>query len=378
MRTSRALAKAGTAFIAAVITLGTGVAAAAAEENPELMSRGFDRDAFGAVVSDDGDRVAFIREANSPDLPMRVYVRDRAADTTTMAYRGWNGYRISMDFSGNGYYVAVTAKSPDNSRQSLRVRSVETGATTYLGRDFTEISKPSISWNGSWVAFTGKRESDPRTNVYRWNPTTDSLTRVTSGNVSPGAVISGNGKHVAYAYQTHVYRRTLSDRATVLVDARSSGTPGHPANPRPVAMSANGDYVLFTSGATNLVTGSDACDDNEVGCAFRRKISGYQMTAASAMPHNLGLQALDDREDPSSVADLSADGRVVAFTVNGEAFARRFSTGITDFVSWNADVENRVHDVSVDGFGAKVSYSTLVSAASDHTTVWLGTPKLFP
>src|SRR3989442_199478 len=113
---------------------------------------------------------------------------------------------------------------------------------------------------------------------------------------------------------------------TVRVAVDSTGAQGNSGSFVP-SLSANGRWVAFASGATNLVAG----DTNEAGDVFvhaRRTGQTVRVAVDSA-----GTQGNSSSFDPS----LSANGRWVAF----QSFATNLVAGDT-----NGDRDTFVHDLT--------------------------------
>ena len=130
--------------------------------------------------------------------------------------------------------------------------------------------------------------------------------------------ISGDGRYVAFyslagalappdvngAYDVYVRDLFLGTTERVSLDSAELPTNGPSTNP---AISDDGRYVAFTSGATNLVAG----DTNAVNDIFvRDRVAGTTARVSISMG---GAQANGGSDEPS----ISADGRFVAFWSDG-------------------------------------------------------------
>ena len=137
-------------------------------------------------------------------------------------------------------------------------------------------------------------------------------------NVSSG-VISGNGRYVVFSTSAtnmltglfttglHVYRHDRSSHVTVMV---SRATTGNPANgvSRDPSVSADGRYVVFSSFATDLVDG----DTNGFGDVFMRDMdTGLTALVSSAGAPANGTSSLSGLPGAREISD---DGRYVVFT----------------------------------------------------------------
>jgi Tol biopolymer transport system component len=188
--------------------------------------------------------------------------------------------------------------------------------------------QPSISGDGRYVAFTsdggGLVAGDgTRAGVY-WRDTVTGETRLV--DVPPGALISdgsgvdpkisADGRYVLFdsdatdlpggglnGSTVDVFRKDMVTGAVTLV---SQGRDGSGANGDSSAdsISADGNMVVFTSDASNLVLG----DGNGTADVFARNLTTGVTVMVSTHPDGSGLPG------PSSQGAISADGRYVAFS----------------------------------------------------------------
>jgi Tol biopolymer transport system component len=139
-------------------------------------------------------------------------------------------------------------------------------------------TSPSISANGRFVAFTSsatdlvRRDTKGYEDVFVRDLAGRTTARLSvssrdrqGNNDSLEPAISGGGRFVAFAsYATNLTRADgpsvdvfVRDRATgrtSLVSRNSSGTPGDDFSDFP-SIAGDGSFVVFESGATNLVPG---------------------------------------------------------------------------------------------------------------------------
>jgi hypothetical protein len=208
----------------------------------------------------------------------------------------------------------------------------------------------------------------------------DPVLRMTRVNVSTGgtqadratfgAVLSANGRHVAYASAaTTLVRRDRNDVSDVFVhDLRMSRTWRASVSSRGVesdgpslrpSISADGGVVAFPSSASNLVRG----DRNGVQDIFVRD-------HASASTDRVSIGLAGEANAASLASLLSADGRVVVFSSdasnlvpddhNGalDVFVADRATGVTSRVSLGPfdEPSDRSEASSVDAQGVVVSF----------------------
>ena len=167
-----------------------------------------------------------------------------------------------------------------------------------------------------------------------------------TGGSSSGAVLSADGRYVAFTssasnlvagdtnVESDAFIRDTLTGVTTRVSTSSAGVEGNSPS-YASAISADGRYVLFSSDATNLVAG----DTNWCRDAFIKDTLTGVTTRVSTS--SAGVQGGGD----SFVSAISADGRYVAFSsdatnlvagdTNGtyDAFIKDTLTGVTTRVS---------------------------------------------
>ena len=254
----------------------------------------------GAVISDDGSRVAFKTVASldpaDADGALDVYVRDVDAGTTTLASVGPGGATIStdvpaFDLSGDGRFVAFQTDLPfdpltdRNGVSDVFVRDLLLGATTLASSPDGSLAAgngasytPAISDDGRWVAFV----SDA-TNL---------------GAVNAGA-------------QLFARDRTLNRTVLVSADATNAARGGNGQASEPDIAGAPGAAstvtVAYTSTATNVASGGvDGSADYSV---YVRRLSSTPATLVSRADGAAGANA-DSRAHTPSISD---DGTRVVF-----------------------------------------------------------------
>ncbi len=265
-----------------------------------------DRACDSPSVSADGQRVAFScsgpLSAADTNENTDVYIRDRAAKTTTLVSaanagggNGGNGNSDDAQISGNGNYVVFSSYASNlitgGPAPGYHIfRRLLGGANTIDLVDKPNVAalpngiafNPSVDATGNKVAFesqaTNLVPAATDTNTYSdvfWRDMsagTTALVSVVNGNPttagngsSSEAVINSGGTHVAYLSSSsnigdgdtdasqNVHRRTLSNGTVVLVD-RADGAAGVKASGYQYALSidASGDAITFLSSAANL------------------------------------------------------------------------------------------------------------------------------
>jgi Tol biopolymer transport system component len=298
----------------------------------------------GLSLSLDGSFVAFDSNANDivpgdPSTWLDVFVRDRQMGLTewiSVDSSGVPGNDASQapSISGTGRYVAFTSAATNlvpndtNSSYDVFVRDRQTATTIRASISSSGVqgdqgsAGASISNDGRLVAFYGP-----------------------SSNLASG----GGG------FLSKIFARDLVAGTTQLVSIDSSNQPanGHSQNP---SISSDGRFIAFDSGATNLVSG----DTNGVSDIFVRDLQAGTTERVSVSSTN--GQGNADSYSPSISADgrwvafWSGATNLVPGDVTGylDVFVRDRLTGITERVSVDStgapgDNGSRFPSISVDG-----------------------------
>ncbi len=236
-------------------------------------------------ISGDGRYVAF--EAYGGD----VWVHDLQTGVTTRASVDSNGVpgnrtSTSASISADGRYVAFTSPATNlvvgdvNNMSDVFVHDMQTGLTALVSLDSSGVQangnseRPSISADGRYVAMES------------W-----------ASNLVPGDT-NWRGDVFVHDRQTGLTTRVSVDSNGMEVEANlnSSGP----------AISADGRYVAFVSGASNLVPD----DTNAAPDVFVHDIQ-TGITSRVSVDSN-GAQA-NNRWAPSAPPSISADGQYIAF-----------------------------------------------------------------
>ena len=297
--------------------------------------------AFTSIISGSGRYVAYdtASETNS-DFLVAVFVRDRTANTTTLASILPNGDAANVGslsgLSKDGRSVVFAAEG------GLYVRSLDTQQTILASID--ESGAPfesaggfsSISENGSRIAFgvgSGFYVRDLATSVTRF---------IGSGGQGYHPAISADGNFVVYNLtQTYVYSWTTE--TSTLASAFPDGAPGDRRSEGAPAISDDGRYVAFANNSVFVPHSGTAR-------IYRRDMQTGQMQLADVRDDGSGngpTIGWSDWKDAASLA-ISGDGSVVAFgssnlggftpdiTPEKGWYARNFTTGRTGLVTANA------------------------------------------
>jgi Tol biopolymer transport system component len=379
------------------------------------------------AISADGRYVAFLSDASNL-VPgdtndfADVFVRDLRTARVTRVSRSssgaqGNGPASFPAISGNGRYVAYTSTASNlvphdtndsgdvfvHDRRTATVMRISLSSSGVQGNSWS--SSPEISANGRYITFqSGASNLVPADTNDGWDQFVRDLragttTRVTVSDTgrqipggSSGAAISGNGRFVAWwSDAPNVVRGDTDPMSDVFVRDWWAGTTqrisrtytGAPPTSHSymAAVSHNGRYVAFSSGASNLVPG----DTNAAGDVFVR--DRWTGTTRLISLTSAGAQA----NGTSGELAISADGRYVGFesaasnlvpadtNEEGDLFLRDRRTGTTERISVStAGAQGNLSStgVTISADGRRLAFasnaSTLVRRDTNgHSDVFL-------
>ena len=277
------------------------------------------------VISADGRYVTFVSDAtnlvsNTISNGPHLYRRDLVANTTELVDADLAGVGSTIDLnnlipslSADGRYVAFSAPdgnltgADDNNFEDVFVRDMQAATNELISARATTL-----------VPQTGNAAAAP-------------------GLVS----ISADGNRVAYAsLATDLIAADANNNSDIFVWDRlglsnvlvSVGTDGLPArggasiSPQ---LSADGRYVLFVSGATNLIT----TDTNGQYDVFLRDLQLQQTTCVSVTTNGVSLSSLE----PQLVA-MTPDAQRVAFVARTNVGSATYPIFWRDLASGNTRV----------------------------------------
>lgn len=317
---------------------------------PELVSTDGVRSlAAGApAISSDGRFVAFVSEsadlvADDTNETSDVFVRDTVMNRTvlvsTSIYGGSAaGSSLQPSISADGRFVAFTSAAPDlvedDSNGSLDVflHDLRTGVTRLISRGSNgeladnDSYSPSLSADGRFVAYSSMatnldpHDTNTSPDVFLFDRLTGRTTLVSAGSdgrsgdgPSGQPSISANGRLIAFTSAAQFADEDTNDDMDVyvhdmvtgdneLISRATDGGAGNGPSLEP-ALSADGDVVVFTSAADNLVGG----DTNATSDVFVHRRSTGETGLISTTPDGL------PGDGPSHTPSVSGDGARVAF-----------------------------------------------------------------
>ncbi len=356
----------------------------------------------GASISADGRYVAFDSGATNlvpgdTNNSMDVFVKDLQTGTLTRISAASNGTQgnsnsFAASISADGRYVAFQSLATNlvpgdtNQNTDIFVKDLQTGTLTRIstasngtqGNSFSQF--PSISADGRYVAFQSwatnlvPGDTNRSTDVFVKDLQTGTLTLVSvasngtqSNSESIHAAISADGRYVAFDSGANrlvpgdtnnvgdIFVKDLQTGTMTLVSVASNGTQSNYLSAIP-SISADGRYVAFDSGATNLVPG----DTNQTTDVFVKDLQTGTLTRISTASNGTQGNFWSDN------AKISADGRYVAFLsgatnlvpganwINTNVFVKDLQTGTLTRISaasngTQGNAESSRASISADG-----------------------------
>jgi Tol biopolymer transport system component len=307
---------------------------------------------YNSSISSDGRYVAFWSGASNlvaddTNFTNDVFVKDMVTGRTARVSTDSGGAQANGEssfaaISANGRYVAFRSNASNlvvgdtNGVWDIFVKDTLMGtirrvSTSSSGAQADRDSHdPSISSDGRYVTYQSDASNlVPGDTNFRWDifmrdTVTGTTTRLSTDSNGVQATgfsyspsISGDGRYVAFRseasnlvagdayFNFDIFVKDTSTGMTTRVSADSSGLQGNGNSSEP-AISGDGQYVAFSSDATNLLAG----DENGVRDIFIKHALVGALTAASIAVPNLGASG----NSWSYVPSISGDGRYLAFS----------------------------------------------------------------
>ena len=279
-------------------------------------------------------QTGWVRPAHAaPGDTTRVSVDSSGAQSNNASRRG--------KISGDGRYVAFESSASNlivgdtNNVEDVFVYDRQTGATTRVSIASSTGAQANgdsgisaISYDGRYVALESGAtnlvtvDANGQSDVFVHDRQTGVTTLVSvssagvqANDISENASISADGRFVAFTSSAtnlvsgdmnaaqDIFVRDIQSGTTTLVTMNSAGAQANSTSYSP-QISANGQYVVFSSRATNLVDG----DTNNSQDIFVRDIQMGQTIRASV--NSSGVEADRGAGEPS----ISGDGRYITFS----------------------------------------------------------------
>lgn len=312
--------------------------------SPDGRHLGFNSGASNLVEGDTNEVTdAFVR-----DLLQGTTERVSVAYDGGEADGGSGGPALSADgrYAAFGSDAANLVEADTNDRHDVFVRDRDTGTTERIsvGYDGSEADNqsrdPSISADGRYVAFHSDAtnlvpdDTNGRTDVFVYDRETGDTVRIAGPGEgdSRDPKISADGRVVVYNNRPTRFGRSqlyTHDLVTGQTEHISVAVDGGPAefSTSSANLSADGNLVVFYSGASNLVEG----DTNGRDDIFVRDRSAGTTERVSLTPDG---QEADDR---SALPVMSPDGRYVAYQSNATDLVGGDTNGRPDVFVYDRD-----------------------------------------
>ncbi len=318
-------------------------------------------DSLAPSLSADGRVVAFESLASNlmADDTIRTYdvfVYDRQTGATEPVRPGFH-----PSLSADGRVVALTHNTGFLSAEVV-IHDRQTGTSVAIGGPLAFT--PAMSPDGRFTIFSKYSSTEGIVHIFVFDAQTGAMERVSvdsdgnlannvSGNgfggSSPG--ISADGRFVAFdSFASNLVPGDTNSRSDVFVRDRQAGTTervsvssagdqGDGDSGGPVSLSADGRFVVFGSGAGNLV----ADDTNRRADIFVHDRSTGMTTRASLGPGGV------EGDSNSSGAAISLDGHVVVFGSAATNLVANDRNSSPDVFVREADPADLAQDYFADG-----------------------------
>jgi Tol biopolymer transport system component len=367
-----------------------------------------DGGAGSPTITPDGRYVAFVSSSSNLVTDAgtlggeNVYVRDLQSGVTTLVSRnlagtgggnGASGLFDPLGVSADGRYVVFTslatnlvAAVDDNNQTDVFVRDLPNNTTTLVSVNRAggtslgggESDGAVMTPDGRFVAFTSEArdllpfDTGPRRQVFIRDLQTGVTSLVTPNQQGVGGngdtdsfrerdmAVSSDGRYVAFVsdasdlvnndtnFAQDVYVRDTKLGITSLVSVRADGGASGNASSGQIAMTPDGRFIAFVSGADNLVAVTDTNQQQDV---FVRDMQ-TKTTSLVSVNRN-GVAGGDGRARdffllPFMRTSISDDGRYVSFTSSASDLtsAKDTNSGNINGLDFDVFVRDRVNGIT--------------------------------
>jgi len=370
-------------------------------DNPVISGNGrfvaFDSSATNLIPNDANNQCVATSGSNfnCPD----VFIKDldsgviKLVSNTAAGVQG-NGGSVRPALSADGRFVAFVSAAGNlvaddtNGKADVFLKDMQTGAIVRVsvaadgGQGDDESMMASISADGRFVAFRSRagnlvsNDGNGLEDVFLKDMQTGAITNVsTPADSAPGdgasglnsLAVSGNGRFVVFESgatnlvsddvngKRDIFIKDTQSGATALVSAAASGAQGNEDSYQSVAISADGRFVAFTSDASNLVPEDANAIVGKTDIFLKDTQSGVIQLASTSTAG--AAQAAGKSE---SVA-ISADGRFLAFDSDGANLVSGDTNKKTDifFKDIKTGVTTRLSTSTADLAGGDINTETI-------------------
>ncbi|KAM3091542.1 DUF4347 domain-containing protein, partial [Phormidesmis sp. 146-35] len=314
-----------------------------------LTGNGDSNTALGAV-SADGRYVVFVSKApelvaNDNNAAQDVFLRDVQTGTVTLVSRSGagsgNGVSGNPVISRDGRYVVFVSSASNlvagdaNGGQDVFLWDRLDGSTRLVSgvNGGSDDVAPSISSDGRYVVFVSSvsnlvaNDANNQADVFLWDRQDGSIRLISgvdattsSNGSSDRATISRDGRYVAFTSNASNLPDNAAGRQNVFVWDRQDGsiklinrngaTIGDGTSATPV-ISGNGRFVAFVSTSSNLGSGTDANNAQDVFVYDLQLGTTTPVSLSTSGAYSAGASGMSATRSDSPV--ISDDGRFVAF-----------------------------------------------------------------
>ena len=347
-----------------------------------------------------------------------IFRKDTQTGAITLvstASNGDQGNNESYDpsISADGRYVVFRSHSSNlvpgdtnGTTGDIFRKDTQTGAITLVSaramaiKGIIESYHPSISADGRYVVFTSyvsnlvPGDTNGTPDIFRKDTQTGVLTLVSAAsnndqgnNLSYEPSISADGRYVVFTSHASnlvpgdtngtpdIFRKDTQTGVITLVSAASNGDQGNNQSYHP-SISANGQLVVFTSDANNLVNG----DQNYLTDIFRHEIATGTTTIVSVTGVARRSRPPTARAYSHGDQKLSADGRYVVFYSYASNLVPGDTNGTTDIFRKDTQTVaiTLVSAASNGDQGNNESYDPSISADGRYVVFYSYASNLVP
>lgn len=306
-----------------------------------------DSGSYMAAMTPDGRYVAFESDATNlvsgdSNLVRDIFLRDRQLGTTqrvSVSSSGGqaNGASFGPTISADGRYVAFSSDATNlvtgdtNAVHDVFVRDTVSHTTV-------RVSVSSGGVQGNAASYSGFVSGDGTVVAFSSDATN---------------LVSGDTNAVR-----DIFLRRLGTNTTIRLSVNTGGTQGNGACYSP-AVSQFGQYVAFTSEATNLVVG----DTNAMRDIFVRNVGGSTTTRVS-------VSGATQANGPCYSPSVSSDGSYVAFSSDANNLVTGDTNAVRDVFVWSR-ATNQSRLLSVNNAGVEGNAASYYPTLSPNGR-WLG------
>jgi Ca2+-binding RTX toxin-like protein len=234
-------------------------------------------------------------------------------------------------------YASNLVPGDTNIRSDIFLKDIATGAISRVSTSATgnqgnsDSNHPTISADGQFVVFQSTSDNNlvpgdtnGRSDIFLKEIATGAISRISTSatgeqgnNMSLSSTISADGRFVVFMSDASnlvpgdtnntrdIYLKEISTGAILRINTSATGEQDNSnGSARPISISADGRFVVFDSGGSNLVPGDT---NNQTDIFLKDIVTGAIICVSTSANGKLS-------DSTSSLSSISADGRFVVFT----------------------------------------------------------------